>query len=81
MNFLQFLITLFISFCLIAFGSALLAADSRHAVGTDRHAAELITAAHQVLDLGFDCHASGASREACHAQLTTAIRQRVRQVQ
>lgn len=44
-----------------------------------RPTTELITAAHRILDLGYDCHASGAERAACHAQLTTAISQRLRQ--
>ena len=39
---------------------------------------ELIDAAHRVLDLGYDCAKSGAERAACHAQLTTAIKNRVR---
>ena len=43
-----------------------------------RPTAELISAAHRVLDMGYDCHASGAERIACHAQLTTVINQRLR---
>lgn len=38
--------------------------------------AELIAAAHKVLELGMDCQKNGASHEACHAALTTAIRKR-----
>ena len=40
--------------------------------------AELVAAAHRVLDLGFDCAKSGAERVACYAQLTTAIKDRVK---
>lgn len=39
---------------------------------------ELVEAAHRVLDLGFDCAKSGTERIACHAQLTTAIKDRVK---
>ena len=54
--------------------------DALHAYATTRFrpTAELISAAHRVLDMGYDCHASGAERIACHAQLTTAINQHLR---
>lgn len=43
-----------------------------------RPTTELVQAAHKILDMGYDCRASGAERIACHAQLTTAINQRFR---
>ena len=58
---------------------ALLSAASVDIKEARKLTAELVTAAHRVLDLGYDCHVSGASREACHAQLTTALREYVRQ--
>jgi hypothetical protein len=40
--------------------------------------AELVEAAHKVLDLGYDCAKSGAERVACHAQLATAIKNKTK---
>jgi len=53
--------------------ATLLAMDDKAAT------AELVQAAHRVLDMGFDCAKSGAERAACHAQLTTAIKHRVKE--
>lgn len=66
-----------LSLFLIAFGAVFSTAalvKEKPAVVTQ----ELIQAAHQVLDLGYDCARSGAERVACHAQLTTAIKERVK---
>jgi hypothetical protein len=47
--------------------------------GTVEARSELIAAAYKILELGYSCHASGASIEACRAQLATQINQRLRQ--
>ncbi len=69
--------TVFTACVLIVFisllGGVLVAGTNKFTVS-----AELIQAAHKVLDLGYDCSLSGASRDACHAQLTTAIKERLK---
>lgn len=44
----------------------------------DPATAELIVAAYKILELGYNCHAQGATLQACRAQLQTQINARVR---
>lgn len=64
--------------CTVSFVSTALVISTAVATTRFRPTEQLITAAHRVLDMGYDCRASGAERVACHAQLTTAISQRFR---
>lgn len=53
--------------------------DTLYAASRFRPSPELVTTAHRILDMGYDCRASGAERIACHAQLTTVINQYLRE--
>lgn len=43
-----------------------------------RPTSDLVAVAHRILDMGYECRASGIDRTVCHSQLTVAISQHIR---
>jgi hypothetical protein len=64
---------------MLAVAHPLIAKQPKHFNGTTSEATqELIVAAYKILQLGYDCHASGATIEACRGQLQTQLNARLR---